>query len=146
MAKQPQHKNTSEATIQQNNQYNYYHFNIAIPPKELTALSLQNPELAKDYLAFQREQLEHAKNIDNRILVLEEKEQEARHKEMPHAREYIFRGQLFAFTVILIGLIGTIFLGYNEKGIEAVFSAIVSIIIAASQFISLKNADKQVKK
>jgi hypothetical protein len=131
-------KSQPDLPIQQNNQYNYYHFQIAVSPKELSTL----PEtIAKEYLAFQNKQFEHAKSIDNRILTLEEKEQEARHKETPHIRKYILRGQWFAFIIMFAGIGTTCFLGYHGKGAAAVFSAIVSIIVAATQFIALKNTN-----
>ncbi|MDR3346135.1 MAG: hypothetical protein LBS73_03075, partial [Campylobacteraceae bacterium] len=60
-------------------------------------------------------------------------------------RKYIFRGQIFAFIIMFCGLGLAGFLAYYDKGVEAVCSAIVSIIIAASQFIGLKNIEKKTK-
>jgi hypothetical protein len=137
--KPSQHENTSVTTIQQNNQYKYYRFNINIDLKELAALSAQDPELAKDYLALQREQFNHAKDIDIHIFELEKKEQEARLEEFHYVKKYNFIGQLLAFITIIACLIMITLLVGIGKDIWAVPAVITAIGTVASQFINTKD-------
>jgi len=113
-------------------QNNYYHYEINISPKELSTLAQKDPKSAQMFLELQKSQLEHAKEVDRRILTLEEKEQDMRHKELPYARRLYARGQIFAFVTILLGFLSAVGFGYlkMEK------AAIVSIAIAGGTVVA----------
>lgn len=116
-------------------QNNYYHYNIQISPQELSVLAGKDAESARMYLKLQQQQLEHAKEIDSRILSLEEREQEARHAEQPYIRKFFARGQLFAFGTIMLGCVSAVCFGYFGMELPAVFSLSITGGTVVAQFL-----------
>ncbi len=136
------HQVSSDPKHQVNIQNNYY---IDATPNELAKLRQQDPELARDFMEMMKLQQKHNIQAENRILSLEEKEQEERINEAPFARKYILRGQIFGFVSILFTIGVVAFCAINNNNPGAVASGIAGIIIALSQFYKKKPNPKDRK-
>lgn len=119
---------------------NNYHFTQTIDIKALTNLADKAPEFANRVLSIYENQLEHAKNVDNQLLPMEKAEQDLRISEMPYARKFAFRGQLFAMLTTVSGIGGAIIFGFLNMPTVAGICLTVSLGTVAIQFLG---KDKQ---
>lgn len=128
---------SSQANVEQLNVQNNYYLNIQ--PSELVQLEKQNPQLAKEIVEMMKIQQVHSMQIEDRIMTLEETEQEIRNDERPYLRKYVFRGQAFGLIILLssFALIGVC--AYFGSLSGAIVSGISAIVISVSQLIKSKN-------
>jgi uncharacterized membrane protein len=97
------------------------------------------------------ETLEHyARIIPNgaeRVMVMAEKEQEFRHiysdKVSYRQLNQISRGQIFGFSIAILGIGGGIFLSYEGKETTGLTTIISSMVLLAGAFITGKVQDKK---
>lgn len=59
---------------------------ININLSDLSALAMNNPELANKYISMLEKEQSHKHKIDDEILALEKKEQAIREEEIPHIK------------------------------------------------------------
>jgi len=125
---------TNTLAIQNNN-----YFVQQIDLVALGKLNAKNPELAEKYMEIMQQQFEHSVNVDDRILSLEEKEQEKRHEDIPYQREYAFRGQIISSVTVVLSLITAGVLGTYGLEKAAIAAITVPIGVIAVNFLGIKN-------
>ena len=86
------------------NQQNNFHLTQQLDPIALKELSMQDSELAKEYMAFYKSQQEHNKEMDKEVLTIEKIEQKARIEEIPHQRKFAFLSLFFSIGISLVSL------------------------------------------
>ena len=126
--------NNNTLAIQNNN-----YFTQQIDLIALGKLTAKDPALAKMYMAIQTEQFEHSKSVDNRILTIEEREQEGRLSEIPNKKIYAFRAQMGSISIVLSSFITSICFGVLGMENAAIASIVTGAGIVAVNFLGIKN-------
>jgi len=117
------------------NQQNNFNLSQNIDIGKLTQLSVKNPELAQRVMDLYERQQQHNMNIDNKILTIEEKEQEARISNIPFQRKFIFRTLNFAVALSLISLCSAGIFAYLGHIKLAIISIVIPIIITVANIL-----------
>ncbi len=131
--------NENQTTIFQANQ-----FNIApgIDPAQIALLSETNKELADQLIEIEKKRIDHLISVEDRILKLEENEQEQRKEETPYIRKFMYRGQTGAIVITVAALGSAIALA----ALGAYSAATTAIIVAggsvAINLLGRKNKDQ----
>ncbi len=131
--------NENQTTIFQANQ-----FNIApgIDPTQIALLSETNKELADQLIEIEKKRIDHLISVEDRILKLEENEQEQRKEETPYIRKFMYRGQAGAIVITVAALGSAIALA----SLGATTAATTAIIVAggsvAVNLLGRKNKDQ----
>ncbi len=132
-------ENENQTTIFQANQ-----FNIApgIDPAQIALLSETNKELADQLIEIEKKRIDHLISVEDRILKLEENEQEQRKEETPYIRKFMYRGQAGAIVITVAALGSAIALA----SLGATTAATTAIIVAggsvAVNLLGRKNKDQ----
>ncbi|WP_152055455.1 hypothetical protein [Aliarcobacter butzleri] len=124
------------------NQQNNFHLSQNIDIGKLTQLSEKNPELANRIMSLYEKQQQHNINIDNKIIVIEEKEQDLRIKEIPFQRKFAFRVLNFAVILSIISLVaaaGFAYLGHTKLAATAI---IIPITVTVANMLNRNNKKK----
>ena len=132
---QPQGVPSGGTLAIQNNNY----FTQQIDLVALGKLTTKDPEIAKMYMAIQQEQFDHSKSVDNRILTIEEKEQEARHTDIPNKKTYAFRAQLGSFAIVFGAFATAMVFGYFDMEKAAITSIVTGAGVIAVNFLGVRN-------
>lgn len=125
------------------NQQNNFHLTQNIDIDKLTQLQGKNPELAKSIISLYEKQLQHNINIDNRILTIEEKEQDLRIQELPFQRKFAFRTLNFAVSLSIFSLITAGFFAYFSYSKLAATVIVIPITITVAGIL---NRNKKINK
>lgn len=96
----PENNSSTQVFNQQNN----FHLSQQIDLGKLTNLSIKNPDIANKVMELYAKQQDHNISIDNRILKIEEREQENREIEAPYIRRFAFLSLFFAIIISLASL------------------------------------------
>lgn len=131
--------NENKTTIFQANQ-----FNIApgIDPAQIALLSETNKELADQLIEIEKKRIDHLISVEDRILTLEENEQEQRKEETPYIRKFMYRGQTGAIAITVAALVSAIALAYLEATTAATTAIIVAGGSVAVNLLGRKNKDQ----
>ena len=115
--------NENQTTIFQANQ-----FNIApgIDPVQISLLAEKDKELASQLIEIEKKRIDHIISVEDRILTLEENEQQQRKEETPHIRRFMYRGQTGAIGITVFALGSAIALA----ALEAYSAATAAIVVA----------------
>lgn len=97
-------KNSSNPNTAIFNQQNNFHLSQNIDISKISHLFDKSPELSDRVMSFYENQQRHNISIDNKILVIEEKEQNTRIQEIPFQRKFAFRTLTFAMLLSIISL------------------------------------------
>ncbi len=119
----------------QNNNY----FTQQIDLVALEQLTTKDPEIAKMYMAIQQEQFEHSKSMDSRIISIEEKEQDARHEDIPYQRKYASRAQLGSIAIAVLALVTSVIFGMLGMEKVAIAAIAIPIGVLAVNFLGVRN-------
>ncbi len=125
------------------NQQNNFHLSQQLDPIALKELSAQDPELAKEFLAFYKSQQEHNKAMDIEVLSIEKIEQQARISEIPYQRKYAFLSLFFSIGISLVSLGVAAYFAYLGFPGLAGITISVPIGVLALNLIN-KKTDKKV--
>ncbi|MDD3775072.1 MAG: hypothetical protein PHV08_03825 [Sulfurovaceae bacterium] len=125
------------------NQQNNFHLVQNIDLDKLNLLFSRSPEIANRVMDLYEKQLQHNINSDNRILTLEEKEQDMRHKEVPYRRKFAFRSLNFATVLSIASLLAAGYFAYLKYPYLAVTAISIVIGVAVANILGFKAAKQE---
>lgn len=133
----PESNNPTQVFNQQNN----FHLSQHIDLGKLTNLSIKSPDIANKVMELYAKQQEHNISIDNRILKLEEKEQELREMEAPHIRRFAFLTLYFGIFIGVLSLCAAVYFAYIKEPVLAGTAITIPFTMAVSSLLG-KNKNK----
>lgn len=119
---------------------------ININLSDLSALAMNNPELADKYISMLEKEQSHKHKIDDEILALEKKEQAIREEEIPHIRKYLKLGQIFAFIFMFSLVCALIYALYTRQTEVSITSVLIAGFLAIYHISGKKEQKKSNKK
>lgn len=119
---------------------------ININLSDLSALAMNNPELANKYISMLEKEQSHKHKIDDEILALEKKEQTIREEEIPHIRKYLKLGQIFAFIFMFSLVCALIYALYTRQTEVSITSVLIAGFLAIYHISGKKEQKKSNKK
>lgn len=119
---------------------------ININLSDLSALAMNNPELADKYISMLEKEQSHKHKIDDEILALEKKEQTIREEEIPHIRKYLKLGQIFAFIFMFSLVCALIYALYTRQTEVSITSVLIAGFLAIYHISGKKEQKKSNKK
>ena len=120
------------------NQQNNFHLSLNIDIDKLSVLSEKSPDIANRVVAIYEKQLEHNINSDNKIIKLEENEQNLRITEKPYQRKFAFTSLYFAMTLSILSLVFAVVFAYLKYPYLAVVSITIPISVAVANMLGFK--------
>lgn len=122
------------------NQQNNFHLTQNYDIGKISELSESNPEMADRLMCLYEKQQEHNISMDQRVITIEEKEQESRDNERPYQRIFAFLALIFAWTLSLAALGCAIYFA-KEKAYWLAGTAItIPIGVAVANMLGFKAA------
>lgn len=118
--------------------------NIAqyVDVEKIESLSKTDTKLANRYLDIIEEQLKQASKTDDKILQIEQKEQELKQTELPHQRKYAFRSLYFSFAIGAIGMGLSAYALYLNQPWVASAAITIPVGILAVNLLGIRNKDQ----
>ena len=127
----------NEQDIKQIIQNNVNNVNVEVNLSELGGLARSNPDLATKYLSLIEKNQAHIQKMDNELINLEKREQEARLANEPKDRAYNNRGQIFGFIVMLLSL-SIVALAIYTKQTSFAITSVIGVLLLSLYHISGK--------
>lgn len=122
-------------------QNNYY-----TPQIDLVALGklrAKDPELAQHYMQVREQEMQHAQEMDHRIITLEEREQDIRIQDAPAARGYANRAQIASIATVVLSFASAAWFGYLEMEGAAITAMSIGAGVVAVNFLGIRNKGQQ---
>ena len=118
-------------------QNNYFSQQVDIT--QLRVLRQEDPELATMYMDIVRDQFEHGKEMDIRIVTMEEKEQDGRLADQPNKKTYAFRAQIGSFSIVVGAFLTAIAFGFLGMEKAAIAAIVTGAGVIAVNFLGVRN-------
>ncbi len=130
------------------NQQNNFHLapNIEIDIDKMTRLSNSNPDLADRIMKIYETRQQHSIRVDNKILSIEEREQQSRIGEKPYQRKFAFRALNFAMGLSVLSLGCSVYFAYSGHYILAGTAISIPIGVAVANMLGFKSIAQSEKK
>ena len=86
-----------------------------------------------------RDQFEHGKEMDNRVVTMEEKEQDGRLADQPNKKTYAFRAQIGSFSIVVGAFLTAIIFGFLGMEKAAITAIVTGAGVIAVNFLGVRN-------